>query len=106
MKYRRLGASGLKVSEICLGAWINFGERIASFPVQDEDDFNLLLIPCPAGGQALSHTSTKIARARAHGHRIGQCGNWGVRVEPARHGAASGAPAGRHTAMCSPSACR
>ena len=28
MKYRRLGASGLKVSEICLGAWINFGERI------------------------------------------------------------------------------
>ena len=28
MNYRRLGASGLKVSEICLGAWINFGERI------------------------------------------------------------------------------
>jgi aryl-alcohol dehydrogenase-like predicted oxidoreductase len=28
MKYRRLGHSGLKVSEICLGAWINFGERI------------------------------------------------------------------------------
>ncbi len=28
MNYRRLGSSGLKVSEICLGAWINFGERI------------------------------------------------------------------------------
>ncbi len=28
MNTRRLGASGLKVSEICLGAWINFGERI------------------------------------------------------------------------------
>ena len=28
MNYRRLGASGLKVSEVCLGAWINFGERI------------------------------------------------------------------------------
>ncbi len=28
MYYRRLGNSGLRVSEICLGAWINFGERI------------------------------------------------------------------------------
>ena len=28
MNYRYLGRSGLKVSEICLGAWINFGERI------------------------------------------------------------------------------
>lgn len=28
MHYRRLGHSGLKVSEICLGAWINFGERM------------------------------------------------------------------------------
>jgi aryl-alcohol dehydrogenase-like predicted oxidoreductase len=28
MNYRRLGNSGLRVSEICLGAWINFGERI------------------------------------------------------------------------------
>lgn len=28
MNYRRLGHSGLRVSEICLGAWINFGERI------------------------------------------------------------------------------
>jgi aryl-alcohol dehydrogenase-like predicted oxidoreductase len=28
LNYRRLGHSGLKVSEICLGAWINFGERI------------------------------------------------------------------------------
>ena len=29
MNYRQLGHSGLKVSEICLGAWINFGGRIA-----------------------------------------------------------------------------
>ena len=29
MNYRRLGRSGLKVSEVCLGAWINFGDRIA-----------------------------------------------------------------------------
>ena len=29
MNYRRVGRSGLKVSEICLGAWINFGDRIA-----------------------------------------------------------------------------
>jgi aryl-alcohol dehydrogenase-like predicted oxidoreductase len=28
MNYRRVGHSGLKVSEICLGAWINFGGRI------------------------------------------------------------------------------
>ncbi|HZP85068.1 MAG TPA: aldo/keto reductase [Chthonomonadaceae bacterium] len=28
MNYRRLGNSGLRVSEICLGAWINFGSRI------------------------------------------------------------------------------
>ena len=38
MNYRRLGRSGLKVSEICLGAWINFGERIedkATFAVLD-----------------------------------------------------------------------
>jgi aryl-alcohol dehydrogenase-like predicted oxidoreductase len=28
MNYRYLGRSGLKVSEICLGAWINFGSRI------------------------------------------------------------------------------
>ena len=28
MNYRRVGRSGLKVSEICLGAWINFGDRI------------------------------------------------------------------------------
>jgi aryl-alcohol dehydrogenase-like predicted oxidoreductase len=28
MNYRRVGNSGLKVSEICLGAWINFGDRI------------------------------------------------------------------------------
>ena len=38
MKYRQLGASGLKVSEICLGAWINFGEKMedaATFAVLD-----------------------------------------------------------------------
>src|SRR5947207_1019675 len=28
MNYRLLGNSGLKVSEICLGAWVNFGQRI------------------------------------------------------------------------------
>ena len=28
MNYRRLGRSGLKVSELCLGSWINFGDRI------------------------------------------------------------------------------
>ena len=28
MNYRRLGRSGLHVSEICLGSWINFGGRI------------------------------------------------------------------------------
>jgi aryl-alcohol dehydrogenase-like predicted oxidoreductase len=28
MNYRRLGHSGLQVSELCLGAWINFGGRI------------------------------------------------------------------------------
>ena len=27
MNYRRLGHSGLKVSEICLGTWINFGDQ-------------------------------------------------------------------------------
>lgn len=37
MNYRRLGRSGLKVSEICLGAWINFGERI-----DDESTFAVL----------------------------------------------------------------
>jgi aryl-alcohol dehydrogenase-like predicted oxidoreductase len=38
MNYRRLGRSGLRVSELCLGAWINFGERIddtATFAVLD-----------------------------------------------------------------------
>ncbi|HLK59096.1 MAG TPA: aldo/keto reductase [Chthonomonadaceae bacterium] len=28
MNYRKLGRSGLRVSEICLGSWINFGKRI------------------------------------------------------------------------------
>ena len=37
MNYRRLGDSGLKVSEICLGAWINFGGRIA-----DEQTFAVI----------------------------------------------------------------
>jgi len=37
MNYRRLGRSGLKVSEICLGAWINFGGRI-----EDADTFAVL----------------------------------------------------------------
>lgn len=38
MNYRRLGRSGLKVSEICLGAWINFGGRMedeATYAVLD-----------------------------------------------------------------------
>ena len=37
MNYRRLGRSGLTVSEICLGAWINFGGRIP-----DEETFAVL----------------------------------------------------------------
>ena len=37
MNYRRLGRSGLKVSEICLGAWINFGDKI-----EDEQTFAIL----------------------------------------------------------------
>ncbi len=37
MNYRRLGRSGLQVSEICLGAWINFGGRIG-----DDDTFAVL----------------------------------------------------------------
>ena len=37
MNYRTVGRSGLKVSELCLGAWINFGGRIA-----DEDTFAVL----------------------------------------------------------------
>jgi aryl-alcohol dehydrogenase-like predicted oxidoreductase len=37
MNYRRLGRSGLKVSELCLGAWINFGGRI-----EDEETFAIL----------------------------------------------------------------
>jgi aryl-alcohol dehydrogenase-like predicted oxidoreductase len=27
MEYRRLGTSGLKVSEIALGAWLTYGAR-------------------------------------------------------------------------------
>lgn len=37
MNTRRLGNSGLKVSEICLGAWINFGGRI-----EDSETFAVL----------------------------------------------------------------
>jgi aryl-alcohol dehydrogenase-like predicted oxidoreductase len=37
VQYRRLGDSGLKVSTICLGAWINFGGR-----VEDEQTFAIL----------------------------------------------------------------
>jgi aryl-alcohol dehydrogenase-like predicted oxidoreductase len=37
MNYRRLGRSGLHVSEICLGAWINFGGRI-----EDDQTFAVL----------------------------------------------------------------
>lgn len=44
MNYRRLGRSGLKVSEICLGAWINFGERI-----EDAQTFAVLDAAVEAG---------------------------------------------------------
>jgi len=37
MNYRRLGNSGLKVSELCLGAWLNFGGRI-----EDDEAFAVL----------------------------------------------------------------
>lgn len=37
MNYRRLGRSGLNVSELCLGAWINFGGKI-----EDEATFAVL----------------------------------------------------------------
>jgi aryl-alcohol dehydrogenase-like predicted oxidoreductase len=44
MNYRTLGRSGLKVSEICLGAWINFGGRMA-----DENTFAVLDAAVDAG---------------------------------------------------------
>ncbi len=44
MNYRTLGRSGLKVSEICLGAWINFGGRM-----QDDDTFAVLDAAVDAG---------------------------------------------------------
>ncbi len=44
MKTRRLGNSGLKVSEICLGAWINFGDRI-----EDAQTFAVLDAAVEAG---------------------------------------------------------
>ena len=44
MNYRTLGRSGLKVSEICLGAWINFGGRM-----QDDDTFAVLDAAAEAG---------------------------------------------------------
>jgi aryl-alcohol dehydrogenase-like predicted oxidoreductase len=37
MNYRQLGRSGLKVSELCLGAWINFGGRM-----EDDETFAVL----------------------------------------------------------------
>jgi aryl-alcohol dehydrogenase-like predicted oxidoreductase len=43
MNYRRLGNSGLKVSEICLGAY-NFGER-----VEDAQTFAVLDAAVEAG---------------------------------------------------------
>ena len=44
MNHRRLGHSGLKVSELCLGAWINFGDRI-----EDEQTFAVLDAAVEAG---------------------------------------------------------
>ena len=44
MNYRTLGRSGLKVSEICLGAWINFGGRM-----RDGDTFAVLDAAVDAG---------------------------------------------------------
>ena len=44
MNYRRLGRSGLKVSELCLGAWINFGGRI-----EDAQTFAVLDAALEAG---------------------------------------------------------
>ena len=44
MNYRRLGRSGLTVSELCLGAWINFGSRIG-----DEDTFAVIDAAVEAG---------------------------------------------------------
>ncbi|MDQ2800479.1 MAG: aldo/keto reductase [Armatimonadota bacterium] len=59
MNYRRAGSSGLKVSELCLGAWINFGDRIAeeeTFAVLDaavEEGINFLdTADVYAGGRA------------------------------------------------------
>ena len=44
MNTRRLGRSGLKVSEICLGAWINFGDHI-----EDAQTFAVLDAAVEAG---------------------------------------------------------
>lgn len=44
MNYRRLGRSGLKVSELCLGAWINFGGHL-----EDEQTFAILDAAVEAG---------------------------------------------------------
>ena len=35
MHYRRLGRSGLKISEISLGAWITFGNQISETTASD-----------------------------------------------------------------------
>lgn len=44
MNYRTLGRSGLKVSELCLGAWINFGGHL-----EDEQTFAVLDAAWEAG---------------------------------------------------------
>lgn len=44
MNYRNLGRSGLKVSELCLGAWINFGGHL-----EDEQTFAILDAACENG---------------------------------------------------------
>jgi len=36
MHYRRLGRSGLKVSEISLGAWLTFGKQIETNTAADQ----------------------------------------------------------------------
>src|SRR5450432_3298404 len=35
MQYRRLGASGLKVSEVCLGSWLTFGNATEDRTAQE-----------------------------------------------------------------------
>ena len=35
MNYRRMGRTGLKLSEIALGAWITFGDQIDNPPARE-----------------------------------------------------------------------